>query len=84
MFGCLYALNSIGVCDTLESTIAGGGVSTWRVGRTLELTSFDSMGDIFARVRLESITAVPLPAPLLLMVSGLIGLIGLSRCKAHV
>ena len=84
IFGCVYALNSIGVCDTLDTaTFDGGGVRSWQVGRRLELLTFDSMGTVFDHggVRLESITAVPLPTTVWLFGSGLIGLIGVARRK---
>lgn len=81
LLGCLYALNSIAVCDIFGDEF--GGPPTWQVGRRLELILSDSMEFFSTSVRLESITAVPLPAPFLLMVSGLISLIGLSRRKAY-
>ena len=81
LLGCFYVLNSIAVCDISGDPF--GGPPTWQVGRILELTLFDSMPFFSTSVRLESISAVPLPASFLLMVSGLIGLIGLSRRKAQ-
>lgn len=79
VFGCLYALNSIGVCDSLDTGF--GGVPTWQVGRTLTLSLFDSMGPVDTFVRLEGITAVPLPAPIFFMISGLTALLSFGRKK---
>lgn len=84
VLGCVYALNSLGVCDSLDTaTFDGGGVRSWQVGRRLDMFTFDSMSDDTAppTVRLESITAVPLPTTVWLFGSGLMGLIGVARKK---
>ncbi|MCK5611524.1 hypothetical protein KAR91_57165 [Candidatus Pacearchaeota archaeon] len=62
--GCAYALNSIGLCGT-------GAVSSWYVGKYVDLTLFDSMTSYYTSVSIDSITPVPLPASIILFLSGL-------------
>lgn len=77
--GCLYVLKSIGICDHFDSEF--GGVHTWQAGSTLTLHLFDNMGHRDTSVSLESISSVPLPAPLFFMLSGLISLFLVGRRK---
>ena len=64
VIGCVYTLNTIELC-------AEGGVSSWTVGWSVGLTLFDQNSYYQTSVRIESISAVPLPGSLVLFLSGI-------------
>ncbi|MEZ5542848.1 MAG: hypothetical protein R3F42_12515 [Pseudomonadota bacterium] len=80
--GCLYALNSIAVCREVDDGTAAttGAVAAWQPGEWFDHYVFDSLGPYeYTHVRLASITTLPLPAALLLQLSGLPVLLVLGR-----
>jgi len=78
-FGCVNVLNSLSVCDDLD--LGFGGVASWRVGNLRLLTLGNSMGSLQTEVKLVSISAVPLPASIIFMLSGLITMMSFYRKK---